>query len=257
MINAILHVRRIASIVSACLSAFLLSGLASPPVQALPTACSKITIQGEVSSGQAWSAPLGQGWVLRLVPVQPGDKYSGWDIVLNRTPGDRIEPAGFPDAVFLATPPYGSLNEREIATTYGLRAQDAIGWNPRTFRFLLDPLAFHAGQQLYLSSHGAADPKTSASLLDLIHSASQGELRIVDARAVPGIADPASYAQNWAIAAARTPYQAVAPIGGQPTPRGALLWMRFTLALWPPPGWRAPAGWTAVSAPCPLTSPAH
>jgi hypothetical protein len=252
MINAIPYVRRIPAIFSAGLSVLLLSGLASPPARALSAACSKITISGEASSGQEWSAPLGQGWILRLVPVQPADKYSGWDIVL-----DRVEPAGFPDVVFLATPPYGSLNEREIATTYGLRAQDSIGWNPRTFRFLLDTVAFHAGQQLYLSLHGAADPKTSASLLDLIHSASQGELRIVDARAVPGIADPASYAQNWAIAAARTPYQVVAPPGGQPTPRGTLLWVRFTLTLWPPPGWRAPAGWTAVSALCSLTAPAH
>lgn len=215
MINAIPYVRRIPAIFSACLSALLLSGLASPPAQALSAACSKITIQGEVSSRQAWSASLDQGWVLRLVPVQPEDKYSGWDIVL-----DRIHPAGFPDAVLLATPPYGSLNEREIATTYGLRAQDAIGWNPRTFRFLPDSAAFHAAQQLYLSSHGAADPKTSARLLDLIHSASQGELRILDVRLAPGIADPVPYAQNWALAAARTPYQ-VAPSPPVSPPRAA------------------------------------
>ncbi|MGA2252691.1 hypothetical protein [Terracidiphilus sp.] len=252
MINAITCIRRIAAIFSGCLSALLLSGLALPPAQALSAACSRIIIQGEVSFGQAWSAPLGQGWVLRLVPVQPADKYSGWDIVL-----DRAEPAGFPDAVFLATPPYGSLNEREIATTYGLRAQDAIGWNPRTFRFLTDPAVFHAAQQLYLSSHGAADPKTAAGLLDLIHSASQGELRILDARIAPGIADPARYAQNWALSAARAPYQVLPPPSGQPTPRGALLWMRFTLTLWPPPGWRAPAGWTAASSPCLLSSSAH
>jgi hypothetical protein len=228
MINAILYVRRIAAIFSSSLSAILLLALATPPAQALPAACSKITIQGEVSSRQAWSAPLGQGWVLRLLPVQPADKYSGWDIVLNRTPGDRIEPAGFPDAVFLATPPYGSLNEREIATTYGLRAQDAIGWNPRTFRFLTDPAVFQAAQKLYLSSpslssHSAADPKVSARLLDLIHSASQGELHILDARLAPGVADPAPYAQNWALAAARTPYQVLPSPSGQPTPRGAAL----------------------------------
>ena len=68
--------------------------------------------------------------------------YSGWDMVV-----DRIPPAGFPDALYLATPPYNSINQREIGTTYGLRAQDAIGWNPRSFRFLTDPAAFREAQQ--------------------------------------------------------------------------------------------------------------
>jgi hypothetical protein len=222
-----------------------LFALALPSAQAGPAACSKITIQGEVASGQDWSAPLGQGWILRIRPVQPADKYTGWDLVL-----DRIEPTGFPDAIFLATPPYGSLNEREIATTFGLRAQDAIGWNPRTFRFLTNPAAFRSAQQLYLASHGAADSHTASRLLDLISSASTGELRVLDARIAPGIADPASYAQNWALAAARAPYQVVPPPSGQPTPRGALLWIRFSLTLWPPPGWRAPAPWAVSPVSC-------
>ena len=231
MIDAIPYRRRSAAIFSACVAAFLLLALSSLPAHAFSAACAKITIQGEVSYGKEWSAPIGQGGVLRLVPIQPSDKYSGWDIVL-----DRIEPAGFPDAVFLATPPFGSLNEREIGITFSLRAQDAIGWNPRTFGFLTDPATFHAAQQLYLSSHGAADPKSSARLLDIIQSASQGEIRILDSHLAPGIADPASYAQNWALASFHTPHQVVPPPSGQPTPRGVLLWMRFSLTLWPPPG---------------------
>ena len=237
---------------SAGILVFLFSAFASLPADALP-ACSKVTIQGELLAGQEWSAPIGQGWVLHLVPVQPADKYSGWDIVL-----DRIHPAGFPDAVFLATPPYGSLNEREIATTFGLRAQDAIGWNPRTFRLLTDLDAFHSAQQLYLASHGAADPHTASRLLDLIHSASTGELRILDARIAPGIADPAPYAQEWALAAARTAYQTVPPPSGQSTPRGSFISIRFSFTLWLPSGWRVPTPWTAAPASpasCQLSSP--
>jgi hypothetical protein len=250
MIDAIPYRRRSAAIFSACVAAFLLLAQASFPAHAFSAACAKITIQGEVSYGKEWSAPIGQGWVLRLVPIQPSDKYSGWDIVL-----DRIEPAGFPDAVFLATPPFGSLNEREIGITFGLRAQDAIGWNPRTFGFLTDPATFHAAQQLYLSSHGAADPKSSSRILNLIQSASQGEIRILDSHLAPGIADPASYAQNWALASFHTPHQVVPPPSGQPTPRGVLRWMRFSLTLWPPPGWHAAAKWTTRYAPCSLASP--
>ncbi len=231
----------------------LCAGLCASLMFAAPATCSRITIQGEVSYGQAWSAAIGQGWVLRLVPVRPAEKYSGWDIVL-----DRVEPAGFPDAVFLATPPYGSLNEREIATTFGLRAQDAIGWNPRSFRFLTDPATFRAGQKMYLtgfSSQRAADPKAAGRLLDLIQSASQGELRILDSRLAAGIGDPAPYAQNWALAALRGSYQSVPPPSGRPTERGSLVWMRFSVALWLPAGWRNPAGWTEVPAACPGASP--
>jgi hypothetical protein len=241
--------RRVARIRRLPARALFLLVLFAIPARALPGACSRITIEGEVSAGQEWSAPLGHGWVFRITPVQPAGKYSGWDLVV-----DRAQPAGFPDALHLATPPYSSLNEREIATTFSLRAQDVIGWNPRTFHFLTDPAAFRSAQQLYLSSHGPADPQTAARLLDLIRSASPGELRILDARLSPGIADPALYAQNWALAAARTPHQVVPPPSGNATPRGLLLWMRFSITLWLPPGWRAPAQWTAASSACSVPS---
>jgi hypothetical protein len=47
---------------------------------------------------------------------------------------------------------YNSINEREIGTTFVLRAQDAIGWNPRSFRFLLNPADFRYAQQLFRST---------------------------------------------------------------------------------------------------------
>lgn len=224
------------------------------PAHAFAGSCSKISIQGSISTGKEWSSPIGQGWVLRLMAVQPADKYSGWDIVL-----DRVAPAGFPDAVLLANPPYGSLNEREIATTYGLRAQDAIGWNPRSFRLLTDPQAFHEAQQLYISSHGFSpqgtqDAKISARLLDLIRSASSGELRVLNAEIALGVGDPTSYAQNWAMSSIHTLYQVMPSPSGQATARGALLSIHFLLTLWPPQGWRAPADWASAPAPCAVSS---
>ena len=96
---------------------------------------------GEVSAGQEWKADFGQGWVFRLLPIDTSSwagkaGYSGWDLVV-----DREQPAGYPDALLVATPPYNSINEREVGTTFGLRAQDAIGWNPRSFRFLTNAAA--------------------------------------------------------------------------------------------------------------------
>ena len=209
--------------------------------------CTRVTAEGEVSAGRIWEAPLGNGWSFRLVPIQPAEKYSGWDMVV-----DRAKPAlGFPDALYLATPPYGSLNEREVGTTYGLRAQDAVGWNPRSFRFLTDEAAYRAAQQAYhaLPKGPAASgsDEASARLLKLIGSASAGELRILEARLATGVADPVPYAQRWALAAAHTSQKLEQ---GQPSPRGMLNGIRFAITLWLPAGWNAPPPWHATPGVC-------
>ncbi|MGB8260716.1 MAG: hypothetical protein WCE75_10215, partial [Terracidiphilus sp.] len=112
---------------------------------AAPPACRKLVLAGEVNAGQEWRAPIGQGWVFRVLPIVAGSQpFTGWDLVV-----DREAPAGFPDALLVATPPWNSINEREIGTTFGLRAQDALGWNPRSFHFLVDPAAFRQSQQLW------------------------------------------------------------------------------------------------------------
>jgi hypothetical protein len=220
------------------------------------SSCKKIALKGEVNAGQLWQASLGQGWVFRIQPIQPIQAgYSGWDLVV-----DREQPAGFPDALLLATPPYNSINEREIGTTFGLRAQDVIGWNPRSFHFLIDPAAFRQAQQLYLSL--AKDGKLSGSaptteaahdmdlLLQLEKDRASGELRIEDSRLTPGVADPAPFAQAWALTAMRSPHQEVAAPDGKPSPRGALAWMRFSVTLSLPASWKLPAELHGVPSPC-------
>jgi hypothetical protein len=114
---------------------------------AAATNCRKMVLEGEVSTGKEWKSAIGQGWVFRVLPIaQEKADYSGWDLVV-----DRAQGAGFPDALLLATLPYNSINEREVGTTFGLRAQDAIGWNPRSFRFLSTPAALSEGQQIFRS----------------------------------------------------------------------------------------------------------
>jgi hypothetical protein len=107
--------------------------------------CQKVVLEGEVSVGQEWRAGFGEGWVFRVLPIEPGKAgYSGWYLVV-----DRERPVGYPDALLVATPPYNSINEREVGNTFGLRAQDVVGWNPRSFRFLTAPDAFRESQRLF------------------------------------------------------------------------------------------------------------
>jgi hypothetical protein len=213
--------------------------------------CARLVLEGEVTAGHEWKTALGQGWVFRIVPVPPMQAgYTGWGLVV-----DRAQPAGFPDALYLATPPFGSINEREIATTFGLRAQDVIGWNPRSFRFLIDQKSFKDAQQAYRLAYPAAASSSAASadaanrLLEFRKNAASGELRILDARLVPGTADPAPFAQQWTLAASRTEHE-IESSDAQGSPRGALRWMRFRLTLWLPSGWAFPAGVNATHAAC-------
>ena len=232
-----------------------------------PSVCEKVILQGEVTAGQEWKAPIGEGWVFHVMPIDTGkpvsekSSNSGWDLVV-----DREQAAGFPDALLLATPPYDSINEREVGTTFGMRAQDVIGWNPRSFRFLTQGADLHAAQQLFLAmrrdrSGGAAasDSKQQSSagsggsvekLMEFARNSAAGQFQILEARLTPGIADAAPFAENWALGAVRTPHTFESAAGGQSTPLGRLGWMRFSITLWLPPTWKAPASLGATRSAC-------
>jgi hypothetical protein len=242
-----------------------MAGVAANP---RPAICQKVVLTGDVNAGQEWKATLGQGWVFRVLPIDstktpPGlDPYSGWDLVV-----DREQPAGFPDALLLATPPYDSINEREIGTTFGLRAQDAIGWNPHSFRFLISPQALAESQKLFLRLHQQPAGETPSPapvatpvqapvqnpmqrIMDLAQQSASGEFRILDARLTPGIADAAPFAENWALRSARTPHTVAPAPDGKATPLGSLNWIRFSITLWLPAAWKAPQALRAEPGPC-------
>jgi hypothetical protein len=223
-------------------------------------------LQGQVEAGNEWKHTIGQGWAFRLVPIKAGEKgYSGWDLVVDRTGG-----AGFPDALLLATPPYDSINQREVGTTFGVRAQDAIGWNPRSFRFLTNPVEFRRAQKQYFALHNnpeinprnrdvvqvaqsskpADDPDSPSEILtDLIaaHSAT-GQFRILGARLTPGTANALPYAQNWALQQRNTPHTITSTTS--PTPYGKLDELRFEITLWLPEDWKTPKALQTTPAPC-------
>ncbi len=219
--------------------------------------CSKISLAGEVGPGQEWKAEFGEGWVFRLVPIDAGKAgYSGWDLVV-----DRNTTAGYPDALLVATPPYYSISEREVGTTFGVRAQDAIGWNPRSFHFLTDPEALSESQKQFRALGGtkiwtekrersSKEQMAEQRLLEINRRSSAGQLRILNARIVPGTGDAAPFAQRWALQSSRTPHTVAPSSGAKATPLGELEWMRFSITLWLPAGWRAAKGVEAVRSGC-------
>jgi hypothetical protein len=219
--------------------------------------CKKIVLTGEVTAGQQWSQPIGQGWLFNVIPIQPGKQaYTGWDLAV-----DREAPAGFPDALLVATPPYYSISEREVATTFGLRAQDAVGWNPRSFHFLTDPDALREAQKQFRALGGTKiwtekpepNPGRQAAeqrLLEINRKSSPGQFRILNAKLTPGIADAQPFAQRWALQSSRTPHTIAPSSTGQATPLGELHSMRFSITLWLPQNWQAPKNLHPTSAPC-------
>jgi hypothetical protein len=221
-------------------------------------------LTGEVNAGQEWSSDVGDGWIFRLVPIaSSGKPYTGWDLVLEPK---RI--GGYPDALLLGTPPYGSLNEREIGTTFGLRAQDAIAWGPRRFHFFTSEKDLASARELFAvvtSRTGAVETKNqsqaSAELLNMASDklrSGSGEFEVLDAKLVLGMGDPAVFAQQWAARLARVPHTIVpenSQTVSQTTFRGELRWIRFRAAIWLPGRWvkpaRLPPGSTFEAAKCP------
>lgn len=252
--------------------AFRRQALALACVLLIPAACAaqnrgkscvRLVLSGQVHAGAEWRAPIGEGWIFRVVPIAGGEAR-GWDLVVDRDP-----PAGYPDALLLATPPYNSMNEREVGTTWGLRAQDALGWNPRSFHFLIDPAALRDGQALFAELMQAMPPSGAQAgsaersraeaarlgeltrrLMVLDDRAAAGQFRILDARLTPGIADPAPYARNWALNSQSMQQTVVPAANGKATPLGEFHWIKFAITLWLPAGWNAPKGAQTKIAQC-------
>jgi hypothetical protein len=190
-------------------------------------------VAGELNAGQQLSQPIGgglkvwfqaipSGWILRVVPV--------------------AGPLPEHDYAELATPPYQSVTPLSISTDFSFRAQDAVGWNPRRFRFATSPAEFDEVQAAYrdLMAAGATPSgKAQSALAQAIGKTSEGTLTIVDSRLVPGTAD------QWRMAAAvashfeTTAHTLVEEPNHTTSSLGRLVWLRFRLILDLPPGFRA------------------
>jgi hypothetical protein len=210
----------------------LLSTLLLAPAHASPPArppCRAAVLEGELHAGQPYSQLLGGNLKLYFQPL-----HSGW--ILRVLPASG--PIGAHDYAELATPPYQSVTPLALSTDFAFRAQDAIGWNPRRFRFATSPAAFHRLEQAYLKFEASGtnpSARIEAELARQIAQTSEATLNILDSRLVAGTADQARMAAAVASHFNSTAHTLVQESNPAASPLGRILWLRFRLEFVTPP----------------------
>lgn len=221
-------------------------GLLLSPVGAAAAAqrgsCMTGIIEGSAHAGEGFEKRIGNGLEVLLEPLR-----SGW--ILRVVPANGLR--GAHDYAELATPPYQSVSPLLLSTDYSFRAQDAVGWNPRKFRFAPDQRSFAAMAAAY--ARFEADPKSVATmdgLSRLVAEAPEGTLEILEAHLVAGTGDQgrmaAAVASHWST----TPHTLEQLGAGGPSPLGRLTWVRFRIALILPASFRADRGLSTLRASC-------
>lgn len=208
-------------LVGAALLPLSAGGRAPAPIRG----CRQWEMVGEVSRGQPFVAPLGEGLELYLQPIA-----SGW--ILRVVPS--ADSAIAPDYAEVATPPYRSVTPLSLSTDFSFRAQDAVGWNPRKFRFAADRSKYQSLQGLYrqLPTDGSsASPQVQAKLALGASTATPAELQILDAALIPGSANQQRAAATVSQRLSSTAHTMVLPRDGVGSPLGVLLRVRFRLVL--------------------------
>jgi hypothetical protein len=216
--------------------------LGSPPAKA--PACRAAVIEGELKAGQSFSSPFGNGLRLWFQPIA-----SGW--ILRVVPVSGL--AGDHDYAELATPPYRSVSPLSLSTDFAFRAQDAVGWNPRRFRYAASAAAFARLDEAYrrFMDAGAEPPAPlQTELSDQIARSAGGKLTILDARLEPGGADQSRMAAAVSSRFDETAHQLERPSDGKLTPLGKLIWVRFRVELDLPQGFAVDRGLRVVPHAC-------
>jgi hypothetical protein len=196
-----------------------------------------------VTTGHVYRRAIGGG--LELVIRPEGLDFSGWELQIVPTASEEI----YPDYAALATPPYQSVNPLLINTAYGMRAQDAVAWNPRTFQWVARPEQYRRAAEAYFSyleprgPHATMDSgKAMAALVRLPAESSTGVLRILDARLAPGQADQTAQAAGVTPAAIHEAHTLEPLDKGESPQSGGLHWLRFEVTLGVPVDWRPASG---------------
>lgn len=214
---------------------------AQPPGK--PT-CHTATAEGELNAGKPYAQLLGGGLKLYFQPLP-----SGW--ILRVLPSSS--PIGQHDYAELATPPYQSVTPLAISTDFAFRAQDAIGWNPRRFRFATSTASFKRLELAYLKFEAAGAAPSGDIQADLarqIAETSEATFTILDARLVGGTADQWKQAATVASHFNSTAHTLVQEPDGSTSPLGRIVWVRFRLEFNLPPGFPANSSLHLRSTPC-------
>jgi len=202
--------------------------------------CRAGVIEGELRAGEEFTRPIGNGLRIWFQPIA-----SGW--ILRVVP--VVGPVGAHDYAELATPPYQSVSPLSVSTDFAFRAQDAVGWNPRRFRFATSAAEFErlsGVYQRFVSAGVAPSAGLEGELSKAIGETADGTLTIIDAKLVPGMAD------QWRMAGAvssrftSTAHTFVEPADGRSSALGRLVWVRFRVEVALPAGFKAEKGMTIV-----------
>jgi len=194
--------------------------------------CLQAVIEGDVKAGQGFEQEFAPGLKFLLEPLAQG---SGWIV--------RVLPVGQPrgahDFAELATPPYRSVTPLAVSTDFAFRAQDAVGWNPRRFRYAQDAAAARRLEALY-PGVVANDAAASTRAAELTNEQPEGVLQILNAVIVPGTANQWQMAATVALHFENTPHEVEQ--GAQPSLLGKLDELQFRVKLDLEPGVRAAKG---------------
>ena len=197
--------------------------------------CTRAVVEGEVRAGQGFVKVIGNGLEVMLEPLA-----SGWIL--------RVLPVGVArpehDYAELASPPYRSVSPLLISTDFSFRAQDAVGWNPRHFRFAADKAMFAELSEAYAEYRRTSVPSEAAmnKLAALVGRTPEGTVQLLDAHLVPGTGDQAKMASAVAAHFSMTAHSLERPADGKGTVLGAITWIRFRISLELPEGFRADRG---------------
>ncbi len=179
--------------------------------------CDTLTFEGEVARGQAYTHPLTPSLDFKLEAVP-----AGW--IVRVLPHNQPRPLH--DAAELANPPYRSPTPILLSTDFSFRAQDAIAWNPRTFRFFTNAAQVTSAESAYQATlRDPAHPAAGAALYPLLAQAAEAKLTIIDAQIAGGTADQSASAARVAAHFEETAHTVRADL--PPTPLGAILRLRF------------------------------
>jgi hypothetical protein len=178
------------------------------------------------------SLSWGSGWLLRVLPVKgmmPKHDYAE-----------------------LATPPYESVSPLLLSTDFSFRAQDAVAWNPRRFRYADNLTDFNQLQGIYDRYRRSSPPAagTESELAMAVSKMPEGSLQILDARLVPGTANQVQIAALVATHFNASAHTVEEPPEGKGTALGKLTWVRFRIRFDLPMGFKADKGLRIESHTC-------
>ena len=209
-----------------------------------PRICREAVLRAELTAGQNFAHPLSKDLRIWFQSVN-----SGWII--------RVVPSSGPlpahDYAEVATPPYNSVTPLSLSTDFSFRAQDAIGWNPRRFRFAASSAQYQSLLSLYNQISGGGSTLlalTENKLSEQLALAPEAKLTVIDSRLIPGMTNQWRTAAAVSSAFESTAHTFAAAPDGKPSDLGKLLWISFKLEFDLPPGFVPAQDLAIVPYPC-------